>query len=177
MNYIISLASKLLNFLTLHLQFLFRCASTFSQMWTSLGLTSCYRIELLTADVARENLGEIHKFSKVWLEHGPRQESSWEAQQRCVRENEAEIGGQISGEKLSSPRSPCKSDIVWVLEAAASLYINIYRNKSCVHQISLVGQSTWHIWAALFGQGIWLTLCPNRDWRDRFQATSHLYVH
>ncbi len=176
MNYIISLASKLLN-LTLHLQFLFRCASTFSQMWTSLGLTSCYRIELLTADVARENLGEIHKFSKVWLEHGPRQESSWEAQQRCVRENEAEIGGQISGEKLSSPRSPCKSDIVWVLEAAASLYINIYRNKSCVHQISLVGQSTWHIWAALFGQGIWLTLCPNRDWRDRFQATSHLYVH
>lgn len=101
-------------------------------------------MELLTADVARENLGEIHKFSKVWLEHGPRQESSWEAQQRCVRENEAEIGGQISGEKLSSPRSPCKSDIVWVWEAAASLYINIYRNKSYAHQIRLVRQNTWH---------------------------------
>lgn len=111
-------------------------------MQTSLGLTSGYRIELLTADVARENLGEIHKFSKVWLEHGPRQESSWEAQQRCVREREkeAEIGGQISGEKLSSPRSPCKSDTVWVWEAAASLYINIYRNKSYVQRVR---QSSW----------------------------------
>lgn len=143
-NYVISLSSKMLNFLTLHLQLLCRCASTFSGTQTSLGLTSCYRIELLTADVARENLGEIHKFSKVWLEHGPRQESSWEAQQRCVRENEAEIGGQISGEKLSSPHSPCKSDIVWVWEAAASLYINIYRNKSYAHQIRLVRQNTWH---------------------------------
>lgn len=141
-NYVIPLSRSSTFFRTSPLSLSVR-TSTFSRTRTSLGLTSGYRIELLTADVARENLGEIHKFSKVWLEHGPRQESSWEAQQRCVREREkeAEIGGQISGEKLSSPRSPCKSDTVWVWEAAASLYINIYRNKSYVQRVR---QSSWH---------------------------------